>query len=222
MTFSKRHNFAVAEPPITIREDAPEGLRYAAIINAHHCRLSYSQIRTVVCKVLLTAPDMGNWSEVPNIRDEVIWEINHCEWYKVYDVIEALVSFIEGTYGYQDTAEYVNSMNAHFVDAGIGWKYEAGEGIVYRGENSFQTATKTTSQVLEETGYQRASREISEAIADISRRPHPDVTGAISHAAVAIECVGNKILGTEKTGPSPQRYRMRHRISAKPLKAWLF
>ena len=52
--------------------------------------MSYGAIREVVCQTLLVSPDPDNWSEIPNIRDEVTWHLDNCEWFKVYDVAEAL------------------------------------------------------------------------------------------------------------------------------------
>ncbi|MGY6570569.1 MAG: AbiJ-NTD4 domain-containing protein [Salinarimonas sp.] len=198
MTFSKRHSFASA-PPITFRTDAPDGLRFAVIQNAYDCGPNYSQIRSVVCRVLLTAPDPNNWSEIPSIRDEVLAEIRQCDWYKVYDVAEALLSFIEDTYGYQDAERYAKKMNTFFVDAGIGWQFAPNEGIVFRGDETFQVATAEAAKTLQGSGRKNAASEIEEAIRDISRRPDPDITGAISHSMAAVECVAQDILGSKDT-----------------------
>ncbi|WP_298865233.1 AbiJ-NTD4 domain-containing protein [uncultured Sulfitobacter sp.] len=198
MTFSKRNNFA-STPPITIRTDAPDGLRYAVIQTAYDCGPNYSQIRSVVCRVLLTAPDQSNWSEVPNIRDEVLYEINHCDWYKVYDVAEALLGQIENTHGYDAAVEFANAMNSFFIEAGIGWQFVPNEGIVYRGDEPFQVTTADAAKSLQDSGRNNASSEIEEAIRDISRRPDPDITGAISHSMAAVECVAQDILGSSNT-----------------------
>lgn len=198
MTFSKRNNFA-STPPITIRTDAPDGLRYALIQIAYDSGPSYSEIRSVVCRVLLTAPDPNNWSEVPNIRDEALYEINHCDWYKVYDVAEALLSHIENTRGYDAAVEFANAMNTFFIEAGIGWQFTANEGIVYRGDEPFQVTTSDAATHLRDSGRSNASSEIEEAIRDISRRPDPDVTGAISHSMAAVECVAQDIIGSQNT-----------------------
>ncbi len=199
MTFSKRHNIVTTEPPITVRHDAPDGLRYAIVHNAYDCGPNYSQIRSVVCRILLTAPDPNNWSETPNIHDEVLREILDCDWYKVYDIAEALLSFIEDTYGYNEAVNFANSMNAHFVGAGIGWQFAPNEGIIFRGEETFQIATENAATILNESGRKNAASEIDEAIRDISRRPEPDITGAISHAMAAVECISQDIIGTQDT-----------------------
>lgn len=198
MTFSKRHKFATT-PPITVRTDATDGLRYAVIQIAYDCGPSYSQIRSVVCRVLLTAPEQSNWSEIPNIRDEVLYEINHCDWYKVYDVAEALLSLIDNTRGYDCAVEYANALNIFFIEAGIGWQFKPNEGIVYRGDEPFQVTTADAAKTLQNSGRRNASSEIEEAIRDISRRPDPDITGAISHSMAAVECVAQDILGSTNT-----------------------
>lgn len=198
MTFSKRNNFASA-PPITVRTDAPDGLRFAVIQNARDCGPSYGQIRSTVCRVLLTAPDQNNWSEIPNIRDEVFHAIRQCVWYKVYDVAEALLSLIKDNYGYEAAAQYAQSMNTFFNDAGIGWQFKPNEGIVFRGDETFQVATSEAAKTLKVSGRKNAASEIEEAIRDISRRPEPDITGAISHSMAAVECVAQDILGSKDT-----------------------
>ncbi len=45
------------------------------------------------------------------------------------------------------------------------------------------------AQVLGDTGRPTAERELHEAIADLSRRPEPDLSGAVHHALAALECV---------------------------------
>jgi AbiJ N-terminal domain 4 len=86
--FSKRQGFRPRRE-ITVREDAPEGLRAGLVGILRDMGLTYADMRAVVCPVLHVFPDANNWSEVPNIRDEVIGLIQQCEWYRVYDIAEA-------------------------------------------------------------------------------------------------------------------------------------
>jgi hypothetical protein len=191
--FSKKHGFA-STPPVQYRHDAPEGMRYA-IIQAAYDQLSYDQIRTSICRTLHIAPDRGNWSEVPNIRDEVNYTIERVEWYQVYDIIEGLVSDIEGTYGYDRTVEFAARVNQIFVDTGAGWQLAAGEGIVIRGDADFEDAVQEAQSQLSATGYEVASKEIREALSDLSRRPEADLTGAIHHALGALEATARYVAG---------------------------
>ena len=38
--------------------------------------------------MLLKKPDSSNWSEYPNVFQEVQWLIENCPWHKVYDIAE--------------------------------------------------------------------------------------------------------------------------------------
>lgn len=191
--FSKRHGFA-STPPVKYRHDAPEGLRYA-VVQAAYDQLSYDQIRTSVCRTLHMAPDRGNWSEIPNIRDEVERIVCDAEWYQVYDIIEGLVAFIEGTYGYDRTVEFASRINSIFVDTGAGWQLVAGEGVVIRGDADFEDAVNASQSQLTEAGFAVAAKEIREALSDLSRRPEADLTGAIHHALGALEATARYVAG---------------------------
>lgn len=194
--FSKRHGFATP-PAIRFRHDAPEGLRHA-VIQAAYDHLTYEQIRTSICRTLYLAPDKGNWSEIPNIRDEVERIIQDVEWYRVYDAIEGLVSFIEGTYGYHATVEFADRINSVFVDTGAGWQLVAGDGIVIRGDADFEEAVHSSQTALAQTGFDVAAKEIREALNDLSRRPEADLTGAIHHALGALEATARYVSGTNE------------------------
>lgn len=69
--FSTRHGYTLAEPPITVREDAPPELRQELLHIVYSLDFEPSDARRVVCRVLRARPDAGNWSERPNIEYEV-------------------------------------------------------------------------------------------------------------------------------------------------------
>ena len=144
------------------------------------------------------SPDRGNWTEIPNIRDEVMRLIDDAEWYQVYDVIEGLLEFIEGTRGYDLAEQFVAQINDLFVDTGAGWQLRAGEGIVLRGDAEFEVAVERARTSLSQANYGVAEGEIREALHDISRRPEPDLTGAIHHALGALESTARYLSGSEK------------------------
>ncbi len=76
-SFSDRHGYSGAEPDISIREDAPDFLRFQVASIAEKCDLRPGEIRSIVCNVLLEVPDSRNWSEYPNIWDEVLGLLQH-------------------------------------------------------------------------------------------------------------------------------------------------
>lgn len=195
--FSKRHGFATT-PPIQFRHDAPEGMRYA-VVRAAHDHLSYKQIRESICRTLYLMPDPGNWSEVPNIRDEVLRIIQDADWFRVYDVIEGLCAYIEDTFGYNTTEQYAESINSIFNDTGAGWQLVAGKGVVVRGDADFEEAVTSSQEALSLTGFDVAAKEIREALGDLSRRPDADLTGAIHHALGALEATARYVSGTNES-----------------------
>ncbi len=59
-------------------------------------------------------------------------------------------------------------------------------------------STQNAPRVLEESRLAVAATEMREAFADISRRPEPDVTGAIQHAMTALEATARDVTGQPK------------------------
>lgn len=190
--FSQRFGYRAAEPEITIREDAPENLRFAVAQIAVDVGMSPDGIRSVACRVLFVAPDRNNWSNYPNIWSEVQNLLEQCEWFKVYDIAEALYLSL---HPHSDQAEKFRSeLNRCFRENGIGWELTTDDGIVFRGNEAFSATTVEASSVLFATGKSKAANEIHEAIKDISRRPSPDITGAMQHALAAVECTARDVL----------------------------
>lgn len=219
--FSQRHGYRGAEPEITIREDAPESLRFAVAQIGIDAGMHPSDIRSVVCKVLFVAPDRNNWSEYPNIWDEVQYRLRECEWFKVYDIAEALHRTLHpGT----DRAEAFRAeLNRCFRENGIGWELTI-EGIVYRGDQAFEATTHEAVDVLTASGRSKAAGEIREALRDISRRPIPDITGAIQHAGAALECTARDVLDDQSPtlGQLVKRLDLPKPLDAAVEKLWGF
>ncbi len=90
MSFSKRFGYLPAGAPITVREDAPDDLRYAIATIARECGMGPSRIRDIVCSTLRVRPDQNNWSEYPNIWGEVVQLLEACDWFKVYDIAQSV------------------------------------------------------------------------------------------------------------------------------------
>lgn len=189
--FSDRHGYRAEEQEITVREDAPEDLRFAIPLIAQDAGMVPTAMRRVVCQVLLVGPDPLNWSEYPNVWEEVNRLIADCPWFKVYDIAEAFHAAFAASY--PDRAEaFQDRLNQFFRENGIGWQMTDGR-IVYRGSEAFAETTHEAGEVLTQTGRTAAANEIHEALQDISRRPEPDVTGAIQHAIAALECTAREV-----------------------------
>jgi len=187
--FSKRHGYAGVPKEITVRESAPENLRYFLREKARELGLDPDEI---VCHVL---------HEMPDNRIKIY----NCEWFHVYDVIEKVFKQLADIdreqlkKGRSSTraCDFENSINEFFLDEGIGWQLVGGE-IQTRGPESFERTVRSAIAELDATGRVTATREIHEALHDLSRRPIPDLTGAVHHAMAALECVARDVTGDSK------------------------
>ena len=198
--FSKRNQYAGTAKEIAIREDAPENLRFTVLETARQIGWGPSALRLIVCQVLRVRPDSNNWSEYPNIWQEVQDLAYGCAWFKVYDIIEALYKRIaeyDRDNGEENAPQFADEINSFFVEEGIGWQLLNGE-IVLRGGEAFESAVKTAKSLLEETGRPTAGKHIHEALQALSRRPEPNLHGAVYHAAGSLECLARDITGDEK------------------------
>lgn len=197
--FSERHGFKPAqEPEITVRLDAPKELRGVVILLADECGISPEPLRVIISRVLLKRPNHNNWSEYPNIDDENHQLLDGADWYKVYDVIEEIVSHLENTKGSDESERFSSKLNGYFVDKGIGWKLVDGY-LVARNPEALEESIKAALQALNSAGNTTAKKELHEALVDLSRRPAPDVTGAIQHSMAALECVFRDVVGNPKS-----------------------
>ena len=191
--FSDRHCYQSDEQDITIREDAPEDLRFAIPLLAQDAGMTPTAIRRSVCQVLLVRPDPMNWSEYPNVWEEVNGLVADCRWFKVYDIAEALHAALGISYA-KRAENFQERLNQFFREKGVGWQMTDGK-IVYRGSEAFTEAIREAHELLVQAEHDTAANEIQEALRDISRRPDPDVTGAVQHGIAALECAAREVTG---------------------------
>ena len=194
--FSDRQGYRPTSRQITVREDAPSGLRGAIPLIAEEAGMTPSSMRQVICRILLVPPDPNNWSEHPNIWDEVVWLMEDAPWYKVYDIAEALYAELPATRPWNSGSrnEFERRLNDFFLENGIGWELRDGR-ITRRGSEAFGRSTHEVPDLLNESGYQRAANEMREALGDISRLPEPDITGTIQHTMAALEATAREVTG---------------------------
>jgi hypothetical protein len=190
--FSKRHGYhRLNEVEITIREDAPHEMRGVLVQLAYDAGFRPKTLRPLVCKVLRARPDDDNWSEYPNIDTEIRNLLDECAWYRVYDVIEAIAADAP------DSAKFEADINEYFQERGIGWRLVSAV-LSVRGPQTFERSLVEAGDALNNAGLPTAANELREAVADLSRRPTPDITGAIQHAMASLECVARRACGDEK------------------------
>ena len=195
--FSKRHGYARVKE-ITIREDAPANLRHFILKTARQCGLSPAELRDTVCDLLNERPDPNNWSD-PNVWLEVQDRLYEVDWYLVYDIVEAIWQVLnekEVSSGQREPNAQIfeESLNKYFYETGIGWQLSNGE-ILIRGQESFEVIVKTAAEELSAAGRTTAGKHVHEALTALSRRPEPDLSGAVYHAIGALECVARDVAG---------------------------
>lgn len=189
-SFSKRlGHFTLNEKEITVREDAPEALRNYLRVAFYDLDKKPSDLLQIVCKALKVPPE-GNWTEFPSIDDEIKGLLENCEWFYIYDIIELTIAKLKTV----DVENFSSELNEYFIINGIGWKIVNGQ-IETRGDELFETSVKRAVEVLATANLNTAKTEIKEAINDLSRRPHPDLTGAIQHSLACLECVTREFTG---------------------------
>jgi hypothetical protein len=193
--FSTRHGFLRKDEEPLIYHDAPEQVRVGLLSIVHDdLKRSPSQLRDLVCGVLRVRPNSTNWSEYPNIWDEVQQLVHKAEWFRFYDIVEAFVK------EYQRSGEAKNfesAINALFDEERIGWRLQKG-GLELHGDESLEEVLGNVKEELKKSGYQVAASELTEARSDLSRRPTPDLSGAIHHAMAALESVAREVGGDRK------------------------
>jgi hypothetical protein len=209
--FSKREGYAGREVEIVVREDAPQAFRDFIIQTLYDLRWTPTEIRKVICRTLRISPDDTNWSDYPNIDNEIRCLISDCDWFRVYDIVEALYnSNLRNT-----QLGFAKEINDYFLENGIGWKLDDGQ-ILFRGDNSFENILKKAQSNIAQSGFDTAKNEISEAISDLSRKPNPDRTGAIQHSLACLECITREIVGN-KTQTLGQLIRHNRQIVPPPI-----
>lgn len=190
--FSKRHGFGANTPEITIWEDAPDAFRTSVLYAAHDtCDLSPSTLRDIVCRVLRERPDPSNWSEYPNVWGEVQSLVYGCDWFRVYDIVEAFAQHLQKTY-HRNKDAFEQEINDCLRDMGIGWQLVDGH-VQARGEATYERIVAQAKDALNAAAMPTAQSELAEALNDLSRRPDPDLSGAVHHAMAALECVARKL-----------------------------
>lgn len=197
--FSDRHGYQPTAVEISVREDAPDYLREAIPSLAFSVGMDSTAMRQTICEVLLKQPDPGNWSD-DNVRGEIYWLLGNTLWHKVYDIVEVLYEkIVKNSEWLNDDAadEFERRLNELFVENGIGWELRNGK-ITHRGSEAFDKITREVPDRLDESGFQRAKEQLREALKGISRRPEPDITGAIDHAMKGLEAIAREVTGQPK------------------------
>jgi hypothetical protein len=198
--FSRRHGFSGGSKEITIREDAPENLRYFVLQIAAALGWRLDSLRRIVCRVLRVIPNETRNYRDHQIRAELRELMNTCPWFRVYDIIEALHASLaksDDHSGEQKAVVFANEINEFFIEKGIGWQLVNSQ-IVTRGTEAFETMVTEATSALETSQRPTAATHLHHALQDLSRRPEADLPGAAYHAMGSLECVARDLTGDPK------------------------
>lgn len=191
--FSKRMGLQALTAEITTRYGAPEEFRQYLFFVMQNYGLGLKKIREVVCLASKQAPDSSQWGENDFMKSEIEEKMGSSFWPYIYDLIEMFYDKLNAS----EKKDFSDSINEYFLIHGIGWKLCEGS-IEYRGDDMFEKDLKLAQDALKERHLDDSKREIVEAVKDMSRKPDPDITGAVQHSIAALECVCRKISGDEK------------------------
>jgi hypothetical protein len=199
-SFSERHGLRPKDAEITIRYDAPSWLRSFVVTQAYKAKVSAQQLRSWLCDILIEAPDLNNWTH-PNVDQEVHGLLDSAEWFVTYDLIERIYEQTgsPGSEAYDVAANsaaelFQSNINRAFLQKGVGWQLTDGK-IEIRGSETFESGIRTAIALSVTDDRQTAHNELKEALQDLSRRPNPEITGAIQHGMAALECIARATTG---------------------------
>lgn len=192
-SFSARRGYDALAVPIRIREGAPAEVRQAVLHFALDSGLKPHTARLIILRTLSVPPEPDNWSADSNLVNECQRQLAAAEWFEVYDVAEAFADYL-GQHGTRVLEQYEERLNKALARYGVGWKVQNGR-VESRGSEAFETEVARAQAVLETSGFAAARREVHESLHDLSRRPHPDLTGAVQHALGGLEAVAREVSG---------------------------
>ena len=193
--FSKRIGISAQSVPIVTRYDVTMELRDYLLLMIGPYISSLKTIRGIVCTATKTAPDRGNWCENDFMKDEIVGILENCPWYNIYDIIELVYANISHSAQKDD---FEKDVNDYFLQKGIGWKMTQGT-IEYRGDDAFEEKMAESATILSEAGLDTSANELKEALKDLSKKPDPEITGAIQHSVAALECVAREVATSKET-----------------------
>ena len=167
-----------------IYNDAPEALR-SGLREVLHV-LGYEGPRAqrgILCNALRVIPDLGNWSEYPNIEDEVVGLLETEPWYKFFDALERICRFLPT----RKVETYCEKMNALFAEERIGYRFEASS-IARVGTEGFHLAEAGARHALQDDRFVEPRHQFERALEFRNNLP-PDWANAIKEAVNSVEGV---------------------------------
>lgn len=186
--FSSR--IGVSDTRKLIYDDAPLAFRQSVL-------LALEEALTLSGRVLAI---VQSGAGLPRPSDQYVdsWAskylIENCEWPRVFDIAE------QGYRALAVSRPTVPEKRSHFADSinlacnanSLGWRMKGGRFEVF-GNSVDEEVAATVVTALSNAGLRTSAGELEAARQDLSRRPVPDITGAMQHAGAALECVAREV-----------------------------
>ena len=180
--FSEREGLRPGGP--LIYDNASDSVRYG--IREVLTVLGYqrpSEQRRVLCAALRISPDLGNWTDYPNVDNEIIDLLTTTSLYKFFDALERIPLYLHA----HNVAIYFEKMNALLADEMVGYRFESGR-LVRVGTAEFQTAVVAARTALQDQRFAEPRRQFNRAYEFRNNFP-PDWPNAIKEAVNSVEGV---------------------------------
>jgi hypothetical protein len=191
--FSSKVTIDAAGRPLT-RDVAPEEFRAVVVTFPLGVQGVYvNGTREALCRGLKRLPDRQNWSK-ENVVREVHSLIEDAEWYQVYDASEAIADELLRRNLREEYDDYEAEINRTLEECSVGWRMVEARFQV-RGDEAVQGVLDSALQDVCESGLAVASKEMRESIDDLSKRPAPDLSGAVHHALASLESIARHCTG---------------------------
>ncbi len=167
-----------------IYDEAPGALRYGLreVLHVLGYQTPTAQ-RLILCKSLRVIPDRSNWTDYPNIEDEVVYLLETEPWHKFFDALERIRQFLSE----EEAVVYYERMNALFADERVGYRFESGN-IVRVGTEEFHDAVRVAQHALTGERFAEPRRQFERACEFRNALP-ADWSNAIKEAVNSVEAV---------------------------------
>jgi hypothetical protein len=187
-SFSERHGIQEPEIPITVRADAPIQFRNILWTLALKAGANIPRLADVILSKIFY-PNYNAQIPLALLAQDAL---STCPWNEVYDAAEHIYTCLKQ---FGDASQFERDMNTYLRRSGIGWQMIDGI-IETRGSDSLESTIHAAADAMRDSGRLTAEGELREAMRDLSRRPRPDLTGAVQHAGAALECVARDVTGS--------------------------
>jgi hypothetical protein len=195
--FSIRNAVGPPAPLKLTRDVAPEAFRSVVINFLKRDRgLSNTYIRDLVAAGIGKIPDFEhNWGE-PNVWQEAAGMMRDAEWFQVYEAAESIHGELSRHHsGYEEP--YQQQINDVLRTQGVAWEMVDGV-FISIGDEVEASILSEGLAALSNSNLSVAKEEMLEAIRCLSRRPDPNLSGALHHATTALESVAREATGDKK------------------------